>query len=83
MCPQRANLLGFCFNCLLPFISQNPFLACIKKIKQILGAGEMAQWLRALAALPEVPASTWWLSTIYMGSYGESENSDSILTYIK
>jgi len=29
-----------------------------------LGAGEMAQWLRALTALPEVPATTWWLTTI-------------------
>ena len=35
------------------------------------GAGEMAQWLRALAALPEfrvqVPATTWWLTTICNG----------------
>jgi hypothetical protein len=29
-----------------------------------LGAGEMAQWLRALTALSEVPATTWWLTTI-------------------
>jgi hypothetical protein len=30
------------------------------------GAGEMAQWLRALTVLPEVlnPATTWWLATI-------------------
>jgi len=32
------------------------------------GAGEMAQRLRALTALPEVlssiPATTWWLTTI-------------------
>jgi hypothetical protein len=28
-------------------------------------AGEMAQWLKALAALPvEFPATTWWLMTI-------------------
>jgi hypothetical protein len=28
-------------------------------------AGEVAQWIRALAALPEVLSSTtWWLATI-------------------
>jgi hypothetical protein len=36
------------------------------------GAGEIAQWLRALASFPEilssVPSSTWWwLKTIYNG----------------
>jgi hypothetical protein len=36
-------------------------------------AGEMAQWLRVLAALPEVlssnPTTTWWLTIIcVMGS---------------
>jgi hypothetical protein len=39
-----------------------------KSIKEIHGAGEMAQWLRALTAVPEVlvqfPATTWWLTTI-------------------
>jgi hypothetical protein len=33
------------------------------------GAGEMAQWLRALTALhrswAQFPATTWWLTTIY------------------
>ena len=37
-----------------------------KKIE--LGAGDMTQWVRALATLPEVlssnPATTWWLTTI-------------------
>jgi hypothetical protein len=30
------------------------------------GAGEMAQWLRALTALlkVQIPATTWWLTTI-------------------
>jgi hypothetical protein len=36
--------------------------------KNVLGAGEMAQWIRALFALPEVmsqfPATTWRLTTI-------------------
>jgi hypothetical protein len=36
--------------------------------KYSLGAGEMAQWLKELAALPEVLSSilatTWWLTTI-------------------
>ena len=35
------------------------------------GAGEMAQWLRALAALPEVlsliPSNHWWITTICNG----------------
>jgi hypothetical protein len=31
-----------------------PFESLIKTIKPGLGAGEMAQWLRALTALPEV-----------------------------
>jgi hypothetical protein len=32
------------------------------------GAGEMAQWLRALATLPvQFPATTWWLVTICNG----------------
>jgi hypothetical protein len=36
-------------------------------------AGEMAQWLRALASLPEVLSSilysksTWWMTTIFNG----------------
>jgi hypothetical protein len=34
-----------------------------------LEAGEVAQWLKALAALSEVlssfQATTWWLTTIY------------------
>ena len=44
--------------------SQTQFLNKIKS-----GAGEMAQRLRALIALPEVPvqflATTWWVTTIY------------------
>jgi hypothetical protein len=40
--------------------------------KNIGGAGEMAQWLRALTALPEVLSSipsttTWWLTTTCKG----------------
>jgi hypothetical protein len=39
-----------------------------KKLQPGEEAGEMAQRLRALTALPEVliqfPASTWWLTTI-------------------
>jgi hypothetical protein len=35
-------------------------------------AGEVAQWLRALTALPEVliqfSATTWWLTTICNGT---------------
>jgi hypothetical protein len=35
---------------------------------RVLGAGEMAQWVRALTALPKVlssnPTTTWWLTTI-------------------
>jgi hypothetical protein len=38
----------------------------IRKLQ--LGPGEMAQWLRALAAFSEVkssiPAGQWWLTTI-------------------
>jgi hypothetical protein len=37
-------------------------------LKVRVRAGEMAQWLRALTALPKVlsliPAATWWLTTI-------------------
>jgi len=37
-------------------------------LRFLSGAGEMAQWLRALTALPEVlsliPSTTWWLTTI-------------------
>jgi hypothetical protein len=36
----------------------------LKFKKHILAAGEMAQWLRVLAALPEVLAITWWLTTV-------------------
>jgi hypothetical protein len=31
------------------------------------GAGEMVQQLRALTALPEISAITWWLTTICHG----------------
>jgi hypothetical protein len=41
------------------------------KVEVWFRAGEMAQWLRALTALPEVlsqfPATTWWLTTICNG----------------
>ena len=41
---------------------------CLSKYGQ-QGAGDMAQWLRALTVFPEVPefnsqATTWWLTTI-------------------
>ena len=56
-----------------------------------MGAGEMAQWLRALAALPEVPRSIPsthmvahnHLSWNLMPSSGVSEDSNPVLTYIK
>jgi hypothetical protein len=39
--------------------------------KYFVGAGEMAQQLRALTALPEIlssiPITTWWLTTICNG----------------
>jgi hypothetical protein len=51
-------------------------------------AGELAQWLRALTALPEVlssiPATTWWLTSV-MGSdalSGVSEESNSLFIYL-
>jgi hypothetical protein len=33
----------------------------------VLGASEMAQWLRALAVLlkVQIPTTTWWLTTIH------------------
>jgi hypothetical protein len=47
----------------------------------------MVQRLRALPALPEVLATTWWLTTICngdpMSSSGVSEDRDSVLTYMK
>jgi hypothetical protein len=55
-------------------------------------AEEMAQRLRALAALPEALSSipsnhTWWLTTICNGilmpSSGVSEDSYSVFVYIK
>ena len=57
----------------------------------ILGAGEMAQWLRALTALPEflssIPSNHMvahnHLQWNLMPSSGVSEDSDSVLIYIK
>jgi hypothetical protein len=57
----------------------------------MLGAGEMAQWLRASTALPKVPSSDpsnhMWLTTIcnknLMPSSGVSEDSYSVHTYNK
>ena len=52
----------------------------------------MAQWLRILTVLPEVlssiPSNHMWLITIYNGikyplQSGLSEESDSVLIYIK
>ena len=68
------------------------FLKCCnenKKEKQ--RAGEMAQWLRALTALPEVLSSIPSNHMVAhnrlewdpMPSFGVSEDSDSVLTYIK
>jgi hypothetical protein len=69
------------------------FLKCCndnKKEKQ-QGAGEMAQWLRALTALPEVLSSIPsnhmvahnHLEWDPMPSFGVSEDSDSVFSYIK
>jgi hypothetical protein len=60
-------------------------------IKELLGAGEMAQQLRALTALPEILSSIPsnhmmahnYLSWDLMPSSGVSEDSYSVLTYIK
>ena len=45
---------------------------CLSYGKNYLGAGEMAQQLRILTALPEVlssvPGNTWWLIVIYNGT---------------
>jgi hypothetical protein len=52
--------------------------------KPCLGAGEMAQWLRALIALLKVPATTWWLTTIFNKICHPllvSRDSYSVLTY--
>jgi len=63
-----------------------------KSLKEIQArAGEMSQQLRALNALPEVlssiPAITWCLTTacnrIQYPISGVSENSNSVLIYIK
>jgi hypothetical protein len=52
-----------------------------------LGAKEMAQRLRALSALPEVlssiPSNHMVLKWDLMPSSGVSEDSDSVLTYMK
>jgi hypothetical protein len=48
-----------------------------------LWAGEMAQWLRALTALPEVLRSIPSVMRIRLPSSGVSEDSDSVLIYIK
>jgi hypothetical protein len=52
-----------------------------------LGAGEMAQWLRALATLLEVLSSIPSNHTVahnhLIPSSGVSENNFDILTYIK
>jgi hypothetical protein len=43
----------------------------------MIGAGEMAQWLRALADLPKVsssiPATTWQLITVYNCTFMRSD----------
>jgi hypothetical protein len=35
--------------------------------KKSMGAGEMARWLRALRSRVQLPATTWWLTTICNG----------------
>ena len=39
------------------FIKSNFVVDCIVVLRQRIGAGEMAQWLRAVTALPKVPSS--------------------------
>jgi hypothetical protein len=55
--------------------------------RQIHGAGEMAQRLRALTALPEVmssiPSNHMICNGDLMPSSGVSEDSDGVLIYIK
>jgi len=44
-------------HCLLVFLGSQDFIQCIYDLKSILGAGEVAQQLRTLTALPEVLSS--------------------------
>ena len=47
--------------------------------KKIIGSGEMAQQLKALAALPEelfwLPAPTWWVTTVCSSVLGDAVHS--------
>ena len=55
--------------------------------KKHIGAGEVAQWLRALSALPEdlnsIPSNHMVAHNHLMPSSGMSEDSYSVLTYDK
>jgi len=51
-------------------------VACAFPLKEVLGTGEMAQWLRALAAQIQFPATTMMVTTIWdpISSFGVSDS---------
>lgn len=65
-----------------PHVGRNQVCSCVFTDTH-LGAGEMARWVRALDALPEVlghfPAPTWWPTT---NSNSSSRRSDALFWYI-
>jgi hypothetical protein len=77
-------------SCSLQLFHQWIVLVCLS-FSQVVGAGEMAQWSKVLTILPEVLSSIPTNSMVAhnhlqwdpMPSYGVSEDSNSILTYIK
>jgi len=66
-------------------VASSLYLNCSKLNLEKKWAGEMAQLLRALTALPEIlfPATTWWLTTICNGMLSSevSEGNHGVLTY--
>jgi hypothetical protein len=72
-CPPFPCLFHTVLEVLAGAIRQQKEIKGIQSGKKDVGAGEVAQWLRALAALPEVLSSiprsitTWWLTTICNG----------------
>jgi hypothetical protein len=68
LCNKTPRKEGFV---LVFVLRQNPYYVPQANLEVIIRAGEMAQRVKALTAVPKVlvqiPATTWWLTTICNG----------------
>ena len=79
--PPTSLLFSLCLRAFVPLFKKKSH--SLVNLKRIL-AGQMAQWLRALVALPEdlgsILAPTWWFTTI---CYSRARGCDALFWFLQ